>query len=258
MRRKIYKILFLPIMVLFISCHKTNTLEDFFKVFENRIENKNELLEFKNASKDSVDVLFKLISKPFIQVYRDSTQFEGINKFFNDNGVTPDDRTRGRILIFGFHRFINDEQINLTALTSEVKRIDEYRERLREKERRREEEPYLKIVKASNELYSKGDTMNIILPVSFDKDTGMKSTYYSAHYPYTLDYSDADDTLKVTGILLDKRYENTPFNALDSLHLIFKLKLIELSDTNYHILWRKYQVGDEFDLHLRNYGRPME
>lgn len=118
-----------------------------------------------------------------------------------------------------------------------------------------------RISQGNNERWKAGDTLTIVLPVEID-DYGRRSTfYYSYGYPVSLDYSSADDSLKIKGVLLQKWYESIPDlepTVLDSSNLIFKLRILELSDENTKILMNSYEVGEEFDLHLKKYARPIK
>lgn len=243
-----------------ISCETSSKpLNKFFNKFEEKIKNNIAFSKFKNAQKDSILFYSQNFTEEFNELYKDSSYSKNIDKFLSKFEKSHDLETAENILIFAFHSSLNNNNSNLNQVADYFFEKNKREKNRINKEQQLLDDENLKIIQANNHKWETGDTLSIILPVRLDELTSNKSSYYSYGYPLTLDYSQADDTLKIKGILLNKSYESySGLTSSDSMDLVFKLKITELSNTDYKILGKKYEVGNELRIPLRDYGRPID
>jgi|GEM_PF-6870307 len=255
------KILVSILIILVGSClNHSSPLDDFLDHLEERITNEEALRKYKHAPKDSLELYFKFFSKDFFEELGTPEHNQSIYQYLNNNGIFPDTTYRTLLLIFAFHEKLNDKFINLEKIKEDILQTEEILNARINREEELYEKENLRIIQFNNSKWNVGDTMNFILPVKIQND-GKRTTYFAGSYPYTLDYSLADDTLKVRAILIDKEYNKEVdriSNPQDLFKLVFKLKLLELSNVNTYNFTEKYEVGDEYDLPLKYYGRPIE
>lgn len=259
---KFVQIFFLTCVILItISCKKSNSqLDSFFHELELKIDNEKAIFKFKNLPKDSLLSFFEKFSKEFYLVYGDSLHYKTVNNFLNTKNISPDLEVRMPVLIFAFQSKLKYKNIYIESIVNDVQK---YFEKIDSAYKIEEKINYLQILKniqINNKEWNPGDTLEVLLPVETGVDE-KKTTFYYHEYSLTSGYSSAEDSLKIKGILLSKRYDFFPDlkpNVIDSSNLIFSLKILEISDSTTMILLEKYKPGDKFDLHLKKYGRLIE
>lgn len=231
-------------------------LDTFFIKVEEHFYGKKIVFEFQQAPKDSLDEYLLIFWEVFVDVYHDSSYNRAFYAFFESNQVDPRSEFGAIVLLSAFWSRLNREAIDLKVIKYEVQELLRKRREADEKKRLILDRELQKIIQDNDKRWDIRDTLELIFSIYLNQDTKEKSVYLPS-YPYTLDYSNSYDTLKLMGILLGKRYEssNPQTTAIDSMNLIFKLQIINLSDSDVSILGTKYRIDDTFDLHLMAYGR---
>lgn len=258
---KIFFCLITFIFTINYSCSNTSKpIVPFLEALKIEINNDKKLIIFKEAPKDT-EILYFInhFSEAFDLLYKnDSINYKNINDYMDSQSIINDQNIRAASLIFAFQKKLQNKDIDIKEIAkftqNYYKEIEE--EELVEKDFHNQQTK--KIIQANEEKWNIGDTLYIILPIN-KEESGYCSTYFNNYgYPYTLDYSLADDTLHLEGILLQKLYEDYAYpytGTPDSLESIFKLKITAMSDMGCLILGEKYVLGDEYKLPLQSYGR---
>ena len=246
----------LMVSIFGISCNKQDTeLNMFFNTLQDSI-NSNKILLFKNAPEDSALFYFNKFRAEFIEIKNNPTYSPILDGFFDKHKLT--NYTEGRIsfLCFAFHDRLNNRKINVNEILNRLHEEDIRYARLREKDYNASEFEKKKLMQKNNAKAQTGDIINLVLPVKFN-DEG-KSAIYCNNYPASLDYSSFDDSLKITGKLLRKKYHTfNELNKIDTTEIIFELKILKYSNKNYEFFYEKYKIGDTIKIALGAYGRPI-
>lgn len=253
------KIIFLiSLLVVQLSCTKyDNTLDTFFEKLEKSIDSRK-ILEFKNSPKDSLYHNFKNIKIEFYKVYDDSIQHSKLNDFFNFVKRDSDkiDYYKIDFLIFAFHSKLNNNNFNYDKILLDTKNaMMKLDDGWNKKEKKLDSENQNLMLTNEKKLIV-GNIVSINLPVKFN--TEYKTAVYANNYPANLNYSNFNDSLKISGKIVDKNYYiNSDFIKPDTSDVRIKLKIISLSNCKYEIFSKKLRVGDTFDLWLIAYGRSI-
>lgn len=106
------------------------------------------------------------------------------------------------------------------------------------------------LIEKDKSLLTIGDTLNFIFPII--EENNNRITIHR-QYPYSLEISDFEDTLKINGILVDKFEE--------SKRIMLKLKILIISEDVFYFFGEKFNNQDNILIPLQDYGRaiyPME
>lgn len=249
------------IITLAFSCNKKSPLIPFYQQLENEIGNQEILDRYRHLTKDSLDIMYQSFKKEYQNVFEISENKNAINTYLDSENINKTENYRWHIILFGFQKYLNNQPIDLEELIWDYGEAIKIAKDRHDAQQKLYDQKYYQIVRRADSRWNPGDTINFILPVNIDTDSS-RYTYYNIGYPYSLDYSSADDSISMKGVLLKKFYDDgridTNESETDSVHLVFKLKIIELSDTITKVDWEKLKIGDEFDLWLKLYGRPIE
>lgn len=248
------------LIILAFSCNNKSPLIPFYQQLENRIEDKEVLKKIKKLPQDSLYAQYQFFKEEYREVYGISNNKIRINAYLDSENIDTSVNYRWNIILLGFRKYLNKQTINIEQIIFEYIELSRQAKVRHDEQQKLYDKEYYQIVQKANKKWMLGDTISVILPVKFDTDSS-RYTYYKNGYPYSLDYSFSDDSFEMRGILLNKFYDdgtiNMDVNNIDSVNLVFKLKVIELSDTITKVDWKKLKIGDEFDLWLKLYGRPI-
>jgi hypothetical protein len=254
---KIALFLFLLTTACIYSCKESDApIAKYLTSLEHMVE-PSKLLDFKNASKDSAYFFFKKFDDDVYRLWEDTLHNVELNNYFKSNNVLQNPGERICFLCFAFYFKLNNEPYNIykikEASNQENAKIDK---ELAEKERLIELD--LHTIKQKNDKnYNVGDTLSVNLPVLF-KD-GYQSAYYCQNNTERNNYSKYDDSLSITGELIQKNYyPYKNFFQIDTLGIEFKLKIIKLNHPNYLFYNRKYEKGDTIEIDLRSYDKIIK
>lgn len=251
---KILFILLFTLMIICNSCRNTETpIDGFFEALEKSID-KNNLMQFKDAPKDSALFYFKRFENEFYKIYNDSSQTVVLNDFFNSIHLGKNTENRLYYLCFAFHSKLNHKEFNNDEIMQDRnKEFLKIEAKWDEKEKLFELEQH-KIMQTNNKKWSIGNIINITLPVKFEN--GIKSARYCQNHPTRMDCSNFDDSLKINGRLIQKKYDTyLDSNKIDTTEIRFELIILKLSNPRYKIFDEKYVVGDTLNLYLSAYGK---
>jgi len=231
-------------------------MDSFFNALERSVD-RNTILEFKNAPKDSALIYFYGFKNEVFKLYYDSTQSIALDSFFNNTQIRPDDQeAKICFLCFAFHSKLNFDKYNFDKI---AQNCDEEFFKIKEKWDKKRSlfqiEQYA-IMQNNDKRWTKGDFININLPVRFEKN--LQSACYCRHHPSSIDCSNFEDSLRIYGMLLKKRYYTQFYlDKTDTLDVDFELKILKLSNAKYDIFGKKYHIGDTLSISLSSYGKPM-
>jgi hypothetical protein len=224
---------------------------------ENKLD-KDKVSLIKNAPIDSVVYIINQFKSDYRKIYHDSIQLKALKTYFKkiDFKVNPIAvrEYQDYYLRFAFHGMLNNKKFNSDTLIKECRAEFDRMEKNQQLEDLRNEARSCKIMYSNVKKCLVGDVFNIILPV-------YQTCAYSTNQPYplSLDYSSIafDDSLKIKCLFVQKKYEMDSCGS-DKINVIFKLKILKLSNPKYSIDWKKCKKGDTFNFLIEYYGRPIE
>lgn len=244
------------LMIFLFSCtNKKSTyypIKECFEKIEKNIKNDKALNHMKTCSLDSLTYVFPIFKREFEKIQEKTDCNRQIEDFFDLHSIPNNPVLRDEVLILAFQKYLNQYKIDLNEIQDEIKG----KKLIKVKREKIEEQKLLGIIRENNSNWSKGDTIDIVLQLSGKGDR--KQVFYR-HHSLAYDYSTADDSLNIRGVLIDKQYDSseTISETEKTLSLIFKIKILELSDTNAYAVDR-LKIEDIFDLDLASYGRFIE
>jgi len=246
------KRLLLIIILLIQSCISDNRqLTDLFEKVKDEYRDKKEFLSIiKDEPRDSL-----FLAMDVAPIKRIMQSFELKNPIDFDYLLKDVPfEIQEEVILYGFQDFLNSKDVNLKKLKIEVEERVEVR-RIEEKEREVNNKLELKkIIEENNLNWHIGDTIDVIFKLDVEDDYG--EIYYNG-YQYSLDFSLADDTLKMKGRIKEKYYDHGNSRVNKHLNLIFKLEVIALKSNKASNYSDIKKVGDDFLLHLESYGRSI-
>lgn len=247
---------FLLILVLTACAKEPSHLHAFFKKLESEIINESILEDISTYSKDSLALMLPIFRIECNELLEDLHYNQELQDLIDSSSVSPFSHLREQMLLFAFQKHLNKQTIDLDKIIYEIQQaeVSSHGKMLRDEELHKKE--LTGIIIANDLKWRAGDTLNLILQVDNN------NTIYYRSYPGSLDYSFADDTLRMKGILISKYYSKVSgyetAKLSDPLNLVFKLRILELSNAEARNPVRKLEVGDKFVLSLEAYGRPIE
>jgi len=243
------------VLLILLSCKgvQNDEKENLKLIFENLKKNTAEsiLNNYKMSKVDSCETI-KMMSQKIDSVYQEIINKKKLYHFLDSILLTNSPLIKKMYLNVAFHTYLNGQDF-----TSQIA-MEKLKEALNcdwvkiDKANTIENS---RITKENFQSNNVGDTLSLIFPV--EDNYGRKSTFFYSGYPYSNDYSTADDSLCLKVLLTSKSYLKLPDLNFDSTYFIFKVRIIELSDTNIEINSERYSIGDEFDFHLNFYGRGI-
>jgi hypothetical protein len=249
-------------LILF-SCSnkKQSDLELFYEDYVHNI-NENKLQEFKSAKINSSGDVLNILEKEINDMYSQIIKTDNINNFIdsilNKNiQIRKYEEDKKLFIGLAFHYYLNDEEIGSKKFTTQMIEILNYKSNFRDSinEIKNEE-----IATNNFSNISKSDSFNLIFPVEIKN--GKKYTYFTEGYPYSLKYHSADDSVTMKVFLLDKYLGNYSDGTIDKNSLMFKVKVIQLSDTNVFDFVlaskNKFNIGGQFEFCVNDYGRIIK
>jgi hypothetical protein len=249
-------IFFLLAGTILVYCHKQfSPIDRFFDEAEKTI-NKNNLIAFKQASTDSIRFYFNDPMDDFHLVYRDSSMQKLLNEFFSKAKISNYNEDRIAFLRHAFHYRINNRKFDIQKITFDVKNdyiLFEKEEKIRQKLIDFKQD---RLMMENDFRCPVGTIVNILLPVQFDGDN--KYARYSQNFLKSFDYSMYNDSLKIKGLIIGKEYivQQLP-EKTDTSEIMYKLKILKLSNSRYKIYQNKVAVFDTISFYLGAYGRPL-
>lgn len=252
------KVIAFLLLVINNACHSYNTdIDPFFNKLQHSVE-ESKIQAFRNAPKDSIVYYFEKFENTFRNLYNDPAEKAKIDMFLLENdGVT---RITGKYyyLCFIFHAKLNHERINnneiMKAFSKESRRIEE---RSDNADKKYEMKKYDN-AQANNRKWHIGDKLSVILPVKFEGDNYKVAKYHGNLFELD-DYSSYDDSLKIEGILLQKKFKLFSYlDRNDTTKIKFQLKILKLSNPDYSYYGEKIRVGDTLTFDIEAYGRLIK
>jgi len=251
------KLQFLLLSFCIFSCVEENSeIKKIFISFEEGVQNRNILIPIQTSSQDSLSSLLSVFSaeyRPFLEKRYPSKNKNELLKTLSDLHVP----TNHEIMLFAFQKYLNQQPINLDVIRKEIKELEiKFRQKIT-KENNLNEQLHSTIIQNNNLNWNVGDTIDVILQVH---NINNKYHIYFTGYPASLDYSRADDTLKMKGIIKNKILESKISNNTNNKNIlphnvVFNLEVIGI---NLNKLSPSIKIGEIFKLDLDAYGRPIE
>lgn len=174
-----------------------------------------------------------------------------IDTIFTDNNLLD----KEIVLIYGFHKYLNDEKYSIKQLKNEIALMAKNREIEQNIISKRENRELVERININNNNWFVNDTINLVFNVSEENS----HRYVIFNYdPSFNKHNDNSDNLFVKA-LIKKKYSGTEFNSdLNYKNLMFLLEVIDLSDSITFYGSQKLLVGSEFNLNLEAYGILIE
>jgi hypothetical protein len=243
--------------VLKFSCNKkASPLNFIFLEFLNQNDSLK-ILEFKNATLDSIYSRFSPFQISFNIIYSDKNNYNKISQYLSQNGKCLNIDCHRMAIVYLFYLYLNniesslEEAIDFADFNNDIirKKVEEEDELF---ERRQ-----LEILKSNYNRYSNGDLIELILPIRIED--GQMTATYCIIYPNEIDCGDAKNSLIVKGHLLNKevRFKMDSIGN-DTVNGIFKIKIHSLSQPRMKIFSNYYRIGDTLRIILSGYGRNIE
>lgn len=250
--------LILMFLILFFSCSKDSRLPNFLKKLESNIGNEIVIEAIKQSNKDSLIFILPVFRVEYLRLTQKLDNKDKISDLIKSNLTEPFFASNEEILLFAFHRYLNQQKLDLEQIQVEIQQTRTAHKEKMKREKEFHEKELINLIKANNSKWNIGDTLSIIL----DIDSGSNVISYKP-FPLTLDYSNAEDTLKIKGILIDKfnsqnLLKGNSQKLEDLMDLYFKLKVLELNREYVMQGLNKVEIGSDFRLYLESYGRPIE
>ncbi|CAN5281479.1 hypothetical protein BH09BAC5_BH09BAC5_08890 [soil metagenome] len=247
----------LPLLFMFMfilpSCSKHDQKSELENVFEKWTErtDKLKLNSFKSSPIDSTGKNLEIVATIIDSIYKDISQNAKLNMYV-DSVFSCEIYDRRIRLGIAFHTYLNGGDILGPEVLSKSEDIMVYNVC---KKIERNEVENEKIAIGNYQSIKIGDSLSLIFPVK--NNYGHQCTFFYNGYPYSYDYSQADDSLTLKVILAGKFRGGIMQSSIDSTSLYFKVQIVQLGDTNVRILSsdKKYRVGEQFDFCLQSYGR---
>ncbi len=249
---RLFNSLYKPLILLcflLIACDFSNKkllpIDVFFNDFEKRIERKN-ILDIKTVEEDSLGELYYLLKDEIIQSVQLNTK---LNEELMIKGIR-NNNDKSYVLLVAFHRRLNNRNVRFDELVMELKNsLEAMKDNKEDFEKCIKER--LKVAQFNFNNWNLDDTIQLSFPTYF-RDNKRNAFTFGCSTSYD---SIISSYLFVDGILVSK---DTFLNYDNSTELIFKLRVINLSDPNTQILLNKVSVDDTLDINLFNYGRLIE
>lgn len=239
----------------FYSCSckedKECVMEGVFLKMVNSMD-KRKLDQFKNSNFDSTCDLFQLISEEMTVVYKDVSKSKQLCECLDTIPLLRDSLNRITYLTVAFHDFLIGDCHIANKEEDQLRKILDLRWNcvLRENGTKNE-------LLASRNFNSVkiGDSIVLILPVKREESAAY--TFFKGGYPYSYDYSTADDSLIINVLVIDKfQGERTGLSPVNAKSLNFRVKIIKTSDSGVEVR-ADDRSGDEFSFCLQLYGRKI-
>jgi len=242
------------IALLFFSCmQEKSPMETCFEKVQDNFEFQITLEHIKTAPTDSLFFFYPFFSQEYLKLQEETDCQIQITNWLDANLIKQHNSYREQILFIGFQKYLQEKKIDLKEIEVEIQKMEERKIEKAELQYQQ----LLDIIEANDSNWKKGDTLNLVLQLSSHGDG--KHIFFR-RYPASLDYSTADDTLKMRGILIDKIYKDeiiSDSEINDYSKLKFRLKILSLNFDNVFSA-KKLKIGDEYDIGLKTYGRLIE
>lgn len=247
----------LIISMLLIQCTPNPELREsrFVRTFEkwSDIEARTDVDEFKRSTIDeegeTITQYWSMIDSLYSEVNKDPEY-----RAYFDTAFGTDMEYRKIFLAISFHDYLNDMHSTDSSLFSRLS-IIEYN-----KSKRRGVNDSLvnqRIAMSNFSGHTEGDTVSVTLPI--EKYPWGKQIVFLAGYPHSNSYSDFDDSVHFTGVIIKKDVYRSEVGKTDSSRLSFDIKLISVSKEDAQeskgIYLRKDSI---FKLPLQAYGRSVQ
>lgn len=236
------------IMLPFFSC-QSNTRSEMMSLLGSLEDgiNQEKLAKFKLNDIDSagktIDLVYEEVERAFCEIVPDSKLRIHLDSIGGNSQYV-----KVAYLAIALHFYCNDKAISTETVLPVFRMMAEY-DFVKIYAAQRQEKQ--RIAKINDAMYKIGDTITIYPPA--EERFGITSTFYFTDCMPA--YPAGVDSVKVLGIILDKKFGSLNPEGVDSLDLVFTIELLEIGTKNVW-LWDHYlQPGDTTDLHVTRYCR---
>ncbi len=230
------------------SCQKREGLNKFFLTLKNKIP-QQELDRFKEISRDSVPDEFARFSVEYQEAFKEEFPTKEDIKDLELLLIGDNDRDKLFFIFYRFHDWINGKEHSVEEYKQIIKNYHVVKIERELNDEIRQKEKLLEVILKNKNHWQVGDTLALTFP--FDKEHFGK-VITERIFPYNMEVYEFEDKLKMKGILLA--------TELDSFELVYKLRIIEVSEDSVFLYsTEQYAKVDEiFELPLKKYGRLIE
>ncbi len=228
-----------------ISCKKENELDIFYNSIEKNLGS-DQIKQFKSTKFDSTGTIINIMFEEMTTEYSLMSKESSLKNLLNES--FKDDSTKITFLILGFHDYCNGLDFNYRFIEERMSMIEFYNFELDFVEYQK----YLnRIAEINNLNLSIGDTISVCLPIR--KYDNAYENYYFIQTPLNFD-CETYKTVNIEGVILNKR-DGFYLNVVDTMDLIFDIKIISSSNSQVRIDGEMKCIGDTFNLYVTSYGK---
>lgn len=244
----------LSFIFLVIACNvkKESDLSGFFKDFERKIHSSELLNLFADSEVDvfllNNDLTYELFAPHLSEAARKNKDL--IETFLERRGLEEDMEEAKIFLILLFRSYLNKTDYDESEYLHQAQRIVEKRKLYKHYSNEYHEYLIDNIVNEYTSTYAVGDTISLIFPLDYNKPYDEYSIYSNA-FPQSLDFSNAADTLFLTGSLIEIQQSKELRSSVT-----YKMHILDNSHPDVRVFDKKYKVNDIFRIDIRDYARP--
>jgi hypothetical protein len=209
----------------------------------------NQKYRFAKSSLDSIYINFeKLIINTEYEILKSKIN-PSILSFHNESVTKTDNENK--IESVCFYYFLNNKKIEPRIIIEKIKSIDLIIEDIRKHKFAIEENRKINdfIYEENFKRLSVGDFISICLPLY--KEYGVLTAYYSNGFPYSKDYSYANDSIQVCCKIIEKK-KSLKFNQNT-----FIIKIDSVDHVNVKLLGSPLNQGTNVEFLVQYYGRKL-
>lgn len=243
---------FLFTMLYLISCSrldKQDEMQPFFESLSKQI-NSTKLDSFRRTSIDSSCRAIEMISSDVDLVYVKMVKNNILGQYLDSLLATCNEKTQKTYLTIAFHDYLNKSHLSEHDLKIRLDTVLNYKW---EREKKLNAVENTRIAKENFQSINVGDSIFLNFPV--ENKGGRKSTFFYLGYPYSMKYSNADDSLQLKAVVIEKYIGDSKDVATEPPCRAFKIKIIDMSDTSIEIMNEKYTRGYIYNFCINDYGR---
>jgi hypothetical protein len=232
-----------------LSCNQDESKLDIYLESLSKEIDSDKLEEFKSCKIDKEGKILDLITFEVRPSMNNLSKQDYISQYLDS--ISDVEMVRADFVILALHYHCNNKPIDVETIKNKLQIIYDYKKTAYLDE---DDIRWNRIARKNDNLYSVGDTIS----AAFRRDD-LLSGFGFSYNPWVTDsvYFRFDDLIKISGILQKKSYEPWLDNTIDSNKVIFNIKLLKISNSNFIYDESYLNVGDNVKIYVNSYGRLL-
>lgn len=240
-------------LLLLFSCNNSfENISPFFKNLEKEVQNSSLFDLFTSAELEVFlmhdDLIHELFFPQFSEIAK-KHELE-IKSFLKEQGLEEFSEEEKIFLFLLFQAYVNGANYNEKENLNLAKKIVEKRKLNAFYLKSYDEFLIDKITDLFLNSYKIGDLITLPFPLDYDKEYDEFNVYLNP-YPASLNFSNASDTLFLTGTLIEMAKKGDQKKSLD-----IQIEVIRNSHPGVFLFDKFYSKNDTFSIDIREYARP--